>query len=111
MGTDNIIPDLENGDYEELIDFITELEEYLYDWCQIYTGKYNYIDHSRWTHTFMLLMQKYKFDVSKIKEEIINGTVILPKYVNSNPKLVALEQQLYDNHKKKVKEFENKYLI
>lgn len=95
---------------DDLLNLVTELEEYMYSWCQIYTGKYNYVDHSKWTHTFMLLMHKYKFDVNKIKEEILNGIIMLPKYTTNNPKLIALEQQLYDKHKEKVEEFEAKHL-
>lgn len=93
-------------DYEFLIDSITKLEEYLYDWCQIYTGKYNYVDHSRWTETCLRLFQKYKFDINKIKEDILNETIMLPKYTTNNPKLIALESQLYEKHKEKVEEFE-----
>ena len=96
-------------DYDNLINMITEAEEYLYNWCQIYTGKYNYVDHSRWTETCLRLFQKYKFDINKIKEDILNETILLPKYTTDNPKFIALEEQLYNKHKEKVKEFENKY--
>ena len=91
---------------DNLINLVTELEEYMYSWCQIYTGKYNYVDRSKWTQAFMVLMHKYKFDISKIKEDILNGTIMLPKYTTNNPKLVALESQLYEKHKEKVEEFE-----
>ena len=94
---------------DDLINLVTELEEYMYSWCQIYTGKYNYVDHSKWTQAFMVLMQKHKFDINKIKEEILNGTIMLPKYTTSNPKLIALEQQLYEKHKEKVEEFEKRH--
>jgi hypothetical protein len=93
-------------DYKELVDLIADTEEYLYNWCQIYTGKYNYVDHSKWPEKCMLLFQHYKFDIPKIKEDIINGTIVLPKYTTNNPKLIALESQLYEKHKEKVEEFE-----
>lgn len=98
------------NDLDSLVDFFSEICEYLYDWCQTYTGKYNYVDHSKWIEKCMILLQKYRFDINKIKEDIINGTIILSHYSNDNPKLKAIEQQLYYAHKKKVEEFENKVL-
>ena len=67
----------EMKDYDNLIDMITETEEYLYNWCQIYTGKYNYVDHSRWTEICLILFQKYKFDINKIKEDLEKRVISL----------------------------------
>ena len=100
---------LDESTIDELIDKLTELEEYLYNWASICTGEYGYVDHSKWTTTCMILFQKYKFDIPKIKEDILNGTIQIHRYKNSNPKIAALEQQLYDAHKKKVDEYEQKH--
>ena len=94
---------------DELIDRIVELEDYLYDWASSYTGKYTYVDHTNWTETCMILFQKYKFDIAKIKEDIANGTILIAHF--KNQKLIQYEDQLYERHKEKVEAFEKKYFI
>lgn len=100
---------LNESTIDELVDQLVELEEYLYDWASICTGEYGYVDHSKWTTTCMVLLQKYKFDINKIKEDILNGTILIHRYKQTNPKLIALEKDLYKKHKEKVEEFEKKH--
>ena len=92
---------------DELVDRIAELVEYLFDWANTYTGKYNYVDHTQWEMDCMLMLRTYHFDIDKIKEDIKNGTILLEHY--DNPRIKKYENRLYEMHKKKVEEFERKY--
>jgi hypothetical protein len=98
------------NDIDKLVDFIYEVEEYLYSFAQIYKGEYNFVDHTNWDNKCMILFQKYHFDINKIKKDIINGTILLP--INKEHDLIEkYSKELYKKHKQKAEEFENKYLL
>lgn len=96
---------------DELVDFICECEEYMYNWINCYDNHYHYVDHSKWHDAFLIIFQQYHFDLSKIKEDIKKGKIIFPTYKETNPKILALNDKIIAIHKEKVKEFENKYNI
>ena len=96
-------------DADKLVDRIVELECYLYDWASSYTGRYTYVDHTNWTETCLILFQKYKFNISKIKEDIKNGTILMHHFTNA--KLAKYEDQLYKAHREKAEAFEKRHLM
>ena len=96
---------------DELVDFVSDCAEYIYDWASSYTGKYTPVDHRDWYNHFLILIQEYNFDLEKIKEDIKSNKIILHTFKNDNPKFLALYSELYKKHKQNVKKFEKKYKI
>lgn len=101
----------EDVNIDEVVDFLIEIEEYMYDWASSYTGKYTPVDHRGWHESFLIIMQQYHFDINKIKEDIRNGKIILTSFKETNPKFLAIQDKLYKAHKANVKKFENKYKL
>ena len=96
---------------DELVDFICEVEDYLYNWASSYTGKYTPVDHRGWHNSFLIIVQQYHFDIDKIKEDIKNGIILLTGFKETNPKFIAIQDKLYEAHKTKAEEFEKKYKL
>lgn len=99
------------SEVDVLIDMITDLSEYLYNWCCCRGDKLHYIDHSKWYDFCLILFQQYKFNLYDIQKDIIKGKIILPTYIQTNPKFLALHDKLLEAHIKNVKEYEKKLNI
>ena len=94
---------------DEVVDLYCEMEDYLYDWANSREGKFGYIDHTRWGDICLLLFQQYKFNLDDIKNDIINGTILLPHFSKTKRITSEIEKELYNIHLDKAKEFEHKY--
>ena len=103
--------EIKEEDIDKLVDIICDLEEYLYNWACCRGNKLHCIDHRKWHELSLRLFQEYHFNLYNIQMDIINGKIILPIYIEKNPKLLALHPQLLEAHIKKVKEYEKKLNI
>ncbi len=98
-------------DINKLVDYIYDMEEYLYHWCCCYDNELHNVDHSHWNNFCLTLFQKYHFNILDIQQDIINGTIIYPTYITKNPKILTLHDKLLEAHIKNVKEYEKKLNI
>lgn len=93
------------------IDFITDLEDYLFNWSCIYTGEYKPLSRKFWNKEFIPWAEKQNGTVISVvktyKKEVENKN--FPLTINCIGLMPWYKKNLYDEKLDKINAFEKKY--